>query len=49
MTATFPGGACGFFGLTAAEALGQNLDLIVPGHLRAAHWRGFDDAMANGV
>ena len=37
------------FGLTAAEALGQNLDLIVPGHLRAAHWRGFDDAMANGV
>ena len=37
------------FGLTAEEALGQNLDLIVPGHLRAAHWRGFDDAMANGV
>ena len=37
------------FGLTAAEALGQNLDLIVPGHLRAAHWRGFDDALANGV
>ena len=37
------------FGLTAEEALGQNLDLIVPGHLRAAHWRGFDDALANGV
>jgi PAS domain S-box-containing protein len=37
------------FGLTAEEALGQNLDLIVPGHLRAAHWRGFDGAMANGV
>ncbi len=37
------------FGLTAEEALGQNLDLIVPGHLRTAHWRGFDDAMANGV
>jgi PAS domain S-box-containing protein len=37
------------FGLTAEEALGQNLDLIVPGHLRAAHWRGFDDAMANGA
>jgi hypothetical protein len=28
------------FGLGAGEALGQNLDLIVPGYLRAAHWRG---------
>ena len=37
------------FGFSAAEALGQSLDLIVPGHLRAAHWHGFDDAMANGV
>src|SRR5271165_1998696 len=37
------------FGFSAAEALDQNLDLIVPGHLRAAHWRGFDDAMMNGV
>ena len=37
------------FGFSAAEALGQSLDLIVPDHLRAAHWRGFDDAMANGV
>jgi PAS domain S-box-containing protein len=37
------------FGFSAAEALGQGLDLIVPGHLRAARWRGFDDAMANGV
>ena len=37
------------FGFSAAEALGQSLDLIVPAHLRAAHWRGFDDAMANGV
>ena len=37
------------FGFSAAEALGQSLELIVPDHLRAAHWRGFDDAMANGV
>jgi PAS domain S-box-containing protein len=37
------------FGLTAEEALGQNLDLIMPSHLRAAHWRGCDDAMPNGV
>ena len=37
------------FGFSAEEALGQSLDLIVPGHLRAPHCRGFDDAMANGV
>ena len=37
------------FGFSAEEAVGQNLDLLVPGHLRAAHWRGFDDAMANGL
>ena len=37
------------FGFSDAEALAQSLDLIVPDHLRAAHWRGFDDAMANGV
>ena len=37
------------FGFSAGEALGQSLDLIVPDRLRAAHWRGFDDAMANGV
>jgi PAS domain S-box-containing protein len=37
------------FGFSAAEALGQSLDQIVPEHLRAAHSRGFDDAMASGV
>jgi PAS domain S-box-containing protein len=37
------------FGFSAAEALGQSLDLIVPSHLRVAHWRGFDEAMANAV
>jgi len=37
------------FGFSAEEAVGQNLNLIVPGHLRVAHWRGFDEAMANGV
>lgn len=36
------------FGFTAAEAIGQSLDLIVPEKLRAAHWRGFDAAMASG-
>jgi PAS domain S-box-containing protein len=36
------------FGYSAAEALGQNLDLMIPEHLRKAHWHGFDAAMANG-
>lgn len=36
------------FGFSAAEALGQNLDLIIPEHLRAAHWKGFEAALASG-
>ena len=42
-------GSTALFGFSAEEALGQNLDLIVPEHLRAAHWRGFDAAMASGA
>jgi PAS domain S-box-containing protein len=41
--------AAALFGYSAAEALGQNLDLIVPEHLRAAHWRGFEAATKSGV
>ena len=41
--------AAALFGYSTAEALGQNLDLIIPEHLRAAHWRGFGAAMTNGV
>jgi len=41
--------AAALFGYSAAEALGQNLDLIVPEHLRAAHWRGFEAAVTSGV
>jgi PAS domain S-box-containing protein len=41
--------AAALFGYSAAETLGQNLDLIIPEHLRAAHWRGFEAAMTNGV
>ena len=41
--------AAALFGYSAAEALGQRLDLIIPEHLRAAHWRGFEAAMTNGV
>lgn len=37
------------FGFSAEEALGQSLDLIIPEHLRASHWRGFNAAMSNGV
>ncbi|MBV6306966.1 PAS domain S-box protein [Candidimonas humi] len=36
------------FGFSADEALGKNLDLIIPEHLRAAHWAGFDAAMDSG-
>jgi PAS domain S-box-containing protein len=36
------------FGYSAGEVLGQSVELIIPEHLRAAHWRGFDDAMAKG-
>lgn len=41
-------GAEALFGFTADEALGQSLDLIIPENLRAAHWRGFNAAIASG-
>ncbi len=37
------------FGYTAAEALGRSLDLIIPEHLRAAHWAGFEKSAAAGT
>ncbi len=37
------------FGYSAQEALGQNLDLIIPPHLRAAHWNGFRQAIDTGA
>ena len=37
------------FGFPAGEALGQSLDLIIPEHLRASHWRGFEAAMTKGA
>lgn len=40
--------AAGMFGFSASEALGSNLDLIIPEHLRKAHWLGFNRAMAQG-
>ena len=37
------------FGYTAAEALGQSLDLIVPEKQRPRHWEGWERVMATGV
>jgi hypothetical protein len=37
------------FGHFGEDALGQSLDLIIPEHLQASHWRGFETAMANGT
>ncbi|TAL55823.1 PAS domain-containing protein [Pandoraea sp.] len=36
------------FGFTAAEALGQSLDLIIPQRLRERHWEGYHKTMATG-
>jgi PAS domain S-box-containing protein len=41
-------GAENVFGFSAAEAIGHGLDMIIPAHLRAAHDRGFQRAMASG-
>ena len=43
------GASTALFGFSADEALGQNLDLIIPEHLRAAHWKGFEAAIASGT
>ena len=36
------------FGYSAAEALGQSLDLIIPERLRGRHWEGYHRTMATG-
>lgn len=36
------------FGFTAAEALGQSLDLIIPENLRQRHWDGYFRVMETG-
>jgi len=41
--------AATLFGYSPEEAVGQSLDLIIPEHLRAAHWRGFEAAMTSGA
>ena len=41
-------GASRVFGYSREEAMGANLDLIIPERFRAAHWKGFEAAMAAG-
>ncbi len=40
--------AAALFGYSDQEALGQSLDLVIPEHLRKAHWHGFHAATASG-
>lgn len=42
-------GATRIFGYSAADALGQNLDLIIPDKLRDRHWKGYRQTMATGT
>ncbi len=41
-------GAERIFGFSAAEALGQLLDLIIPEKQRARHWAGYRETMRTG-
>lgn len=36
------------FGYAAGEASGRSLDLIIPAHLRDAHWQGYCQAITAG-
>lgn len=42
-------GASTIFGYSADEALGQNLDLIIPERQRKRHWEGYEKVMETGV
>ena len=41
-------GAEAVFGHSAAEALGNSLDLIIPERFRPAHWQAYDRAIESG-
>ncbi|HYC64760.1 MAG TPA: PAS domain S-box protein [Reyranellaceae bacterium] len=41
-------GAERMFGFTAAEAVGQSLDIIIPANLRQRHWDGYAKTMSTG-
>jgi PAS domain S-box-containing protein len=40
--------AVGLFGYPAGEVIGKSLDIIIPVHLRVAHWEAFGSALASG-
>lgn len=40
--------AAEMFGRSADQALGESLDIIIPERFRAAHWAGFNRAVATG-
>ena len=42
-------GAEALFGFAAVQTLGQSVDMIIPPHLREAHWRGFHRAIERGA
>jgi PAS domain S-box-containing protein len=42
-------GAEAMFGYSSTEAIGQNLDLIIPERQRGRHWEGYHKVMATGV
>jgi PAS domain S-box-containing protein len=41
--------AAALFGFSSEEAIGANLDLIIPERLRDAHWTGYRRAMQTGA
>ncbi len=41
-------GAERMFGFTAAEALGQSMDIFIPERLRKRHWDGYHETMRTG-
>jgi PAS domain S-box-containing protein len=41
-------GAQRIFGWTAAETLGQSMDMIIPERLRGRHWANWDKVMETG-
>jgi PAS domain S-box-containing protein len=41
-------GAVRMFGFTEAEALGQSLDIIIPGSIRERHWQAYHATMRTG-
>lgn len=40
--------AADYFGHAADEVIGRSLDIIIPEHLRRAHWEGFNEAVVSG-